>query len=110
MTDSERVENAERGQASAEQGQAVAEQGQAHERAKTWWAIFTSIVCTAATVIAGVIYVNTVASDSERKWCGIVVTLDDSYSLPRAPGASPPSTVGQRIMDEMKRLRREFDC
>lgn len=88
----------------------AAEQEVRGEKAKTWYAIAVSIVCMIAVAIAAVVYTNQVASDSERKWCGIVVTLDDSYSIPRAPGAPAPSTVGQRIAEEMKRLRHEFDC
>lgn len=90
----------------------TAEQSRAFERkdAKVWWAIASNVFCIIAVVIAGVLYTNSVAQESERKWCGIVVTLDDSYALPRSPGSPPPSTVGVRIMEEMKRLRREFHC
>lgn len=84
--------------------------GEGSDSAKVWWAIATNIVCTLAVVIAGVVYTNHVARESESKWCGVVVTLDDSYATPRSPGAAPPSAVGQRMMEEMKRLRHEFHC
>lgn len=78
-------------------------------RAKVWWSILTTVVCTIAVVVAGVIYVGMTAQritrESEQKWCGVVITLDDTYS--RIPPASP---LGQRVADEMKRLRRDFGC
>lgn len=74
------------------------------------WSVAAMVISITVLAVVTIWYSGKVARDSEQKWCGIVVTLDDSYSVPRAPGAPPPSTVGQRIMDEMKRLRREFDC
>lgn len=87
--------------------------GTAYERkeaAKVWWSIAVSIICTVALVIAGVLYTNKVARDSEQKWCGIVTTLNDSYTAPRPPNAPPLTATGQRLMEEMGRLRREFNC
>lgn len=74
-----------------------------------WWSIGSAVACTAAVAIAGVIYTNSTAEsvtrESEQKWCGVVVTLDDAYS--QLPPASP---LGQRVADEMKRLRQDFRC
>lgn len=78
--------------------------------ARTWWAIAVNVVCFLALVILGVLYINNVASESERKWCGVVTTLDDSYAAPRPPGSPAITATGQRIIDEMRRLRREFGC
>jgi hypothetical protein len=68
------------------------------------------VFCTIGGVIAGVVYTNQVARQSEQKWCGIVVTLDDSYSTPRPPNAPPLTPAGERIIKEMHRLRTEFQC
>lgn len=91
----------------------AAESAELHRRernAPVWWAIAATIFCTIAVVIAGVIYTNVVARQSEQKWCGLVVTLDDSYATPRPAGSPPITAVGQRLMDEMHRLRGEFGC
>jgi hypothetical protein len=65
--------------------------------------VFVSIV---AVGIGSVLYSNYVARESNRKWCGIVTTLDDAYT--QSPAPTMP--VGKRIAIEMKELRRDFGC
>ena len=80
------------------------------EAVKAWWAIAVVVVCVVSLAIVGVLYTNRVARESEQKWCGIVVTLDDSYSVPRPPNAPPLTPAGERIIKEMRRLRTDFHC
>lgn len=45
------------------------------------------------------------ARESERRWCGLVTSLDDAYR------SSPPQTpVGQRMAMELATLRMQFGC
>jgi hypothetical protein len=63
------------------------------------------MVSMLATAAAGIWYTHHVQRDAERKWCGIVATLDDAYR------ASPPqTTAGRRLAEEMAELRRQFHC
>jgi hypothetical protein len=45
------------------------------------------------------------AGESERRWCGLVVALDDAYR------STPPQTpVGRRMAAELSSLRVQFRC
>jgi hypothetical protein len=45
------------------------------------------------------------ARQSERRWCGLVATLDDTYR------STPPSTPsGRQVADQIHQLRAEFGC
>lgn len=54
----------------------------------------------------GVLYTNWVQKDSERKWCDLMVTLDNSYQ----PNYDKLSGPGKSVADQIHRLRREFSC
>jgi hypothetical protein len=45
------------------------------------------------------------ARESERRWCGLVVSLDDSYRV-----APPQTPVGRRMAAELATLRAQFGC
>jgi len=43
--------------------------------------------------------------ESERKWCAIIVALDDAYR------ATPPKTdIGKNLAQQFVDLRQEFGC
>lgn len=70
-----------------------------------WYVLVVSFVAAFMAAAAAMIYANRVAHESERKWCGIVVTLDDAYDV------NPPETpAGRRIADDLARLRADFGC
>lgn len=54
----------------------------------------------------GVLYTNWVQRDSERKWCDLMVTLDNSYQ----PNYSKLTGPGKAVADQIHRLRDEFRC
>ncbi|WKU08020.1 hypothetical protein [Micromonospora sp. HUAS LYJ1] len=81
----------------------------------TWrgWQVLVVVLVT-AVLAAGLALVSAsrsagVAEDarreSERRWCGVVVALDDAYQESR-----PVTPAGQRIADSIAQLRREFGC
>ncbi|MEU7771216.1 hypothetical protein AB0C44_07810 [Micromonospora taraxaci] len=43
--------------------------------------------------------------ESERRWCGVVVALDDAYRE-----SQPQTPAGRRIADSIAQLRTEFGC
>lgn len=58
---------------------------------------------TSALVSIG--YAKHVDSESNQRWCGLVVRLDDTYR------EKPPGTeLGRDIANEFKQLRQDFDC
>lgn len=81
----------------------------------TWrgWHVLVVVLLT-AVLAAGAALVSASRSaalsqhareESERRWCGVVVALDDAYRQ------SPPQTpAGQRIADSIAALRTEFGC
>lgn len=68
-----------------------------------WWlALFASCTATGAIALVVAIHVNT---ESDRKWCSIVTTLDDSYR------ETPPSTpAGVNLAAAIADLRRSLEC
>lgn len=57
-------------------------------------------------VVAGIFYTGSVQHQSERKWCDLMVTLDDSYR----PNYDKLTGPGKAIADQIHRLRGEFGC
>lgn len=79
------------------------------DSARVRWTVVANILSILAVVIGGVVYTNNVVRESEQKWCSVVTTMDDAYAS--RPANSPPLTgVGQRIADQMHRLRTDFRC
>ena len=66
------------------------------------------VACLLAAVVSAgtaMAYANRVARQSERQWCGLVVTLDDAYT------ESPPQTpAGIKIARDVALLRARFGC
>lgn len=72
---------------------------------RVWWLLAVCLIAMAGWAVATVVYINRVATESERKWCGLVTTLDDTYR------STPPTTpLGRDIAKEMARLRKQFHC
>jgi hypothetical protein len=65
-------------------------------------AVIVSILGVAAVVI---IYANYIDSQSNRRWCGVVTTLDDAYSQ-----HTPTTAIGQDLAHELRQLRNDFGC
>lgn len=64
-------------------------------------AVLLSSVTTGAVAI---VYTNAV----DRQWCGLLVTLDDSYN--GTAGARPQTEIGRRLAFEVHQRRVAADC
>lgn len=70
-----------------------------------WHTLVVALVFAILAAGASMVYANRVAAESERKWCGVVTTLDEAYRV------TPPRTpAGQKIAQDIRRLRGDFDC
>jgi hypothetical protein len=70
-----------------------------------WYPLLAVFISVLALSISGVLYTNHVARESERKWCGMMVGLDEAYK------ETPPNTAtGRNIAREIRYLRESFDC
>jgi hypothetical protein len=72
---------------------------------KFWYALTAVFLTLMLAVALNVIYTNRVAAQSNKQWCSIIVTLDNSYR--KTP---PASETGKKIASDMHRLRDEFKC
>jgi hypothetical protein len=84
---------------------------------RAWYAIAVSFVACLAIALAGVAYTDHVQrqadkrstaerAESDRRWCALLVDLDDAYKAP--PG--PTTEVGRKVAAEIHRLRQSFGC
>ncbi|MFI6332906.1 hypothetical protein ACIBBG_31945 [Micromonospora chersina] len=72
---------------------------------RSWELLAVSFLCAFLAAASAMIYTNRVARESERKWCGIVSTMDDAYA------DTPPQTpAGRKIAVDIARLRADFGC
>lgn len=72
---------------------------------RVWYAMTVTFLVTIVFAAASVLYSNQIARDSQRKWCGIIVTMDESYR--RTP---PQTPAGREIAADVRQLRKDFDC
>lgn len=66
--------------------------------------VFLSVVAVGA---GSMLYADYVNRESNQRWCGLVVTLDDAY---RQSPQQPTTPIGKRIAEEMRKLRDGFGC
>ena len=57
-------------------------------------------------VVGLVLYVNRVQQQSERQWCELLTTLDETYQA----GPPPETDRGRRIVVAIHQLRQDFAC
>lgn len=70
-----------------------------------WHLLVMSFLAAFLAAAGSMLYSNRVARDSERKWCGVVATLDEAYKV------TPPRTpAGQKIAQDIRQLRADFGC
>lgn len=71
----------------------------------TWYLLVAIYVSMFAAVGVTAWYANRVADENSRKWCDLLVTLDEAYQ------EHPPQTpAGQRAAADIHDLRTEFGC
>ncbi|MEV4212911.1 hypothetical protein [Micromonospora sp. NPDC049662] len=70
------------------------------------WRVLVAVLLAAfASSAVSIIYSNEAARQSERRWCGVVSTLDDAYRQ------TPPQTpAGLKIARDIRQLRADFGC
>ena len=84
---------------------------------RAWYAIAVSFVACLAIALAGVFYTDHVQQqadkrstaervDSDRRWCALLVDLDNAYRT--SPG--PTTEIGRKVAAEIHRLRVGFGC
>lgn len=70
-----------------------------------WWVLVVCLVASLATGAASMVYANRAAAESERKWCVLLVLLDEAYS------STPAQTeLGRRVAEAVSQLRDGFAC
>lgn len=72
----------------------------------TWYMLVVIYVSMFAAVAATMIYANHVASESNRRWCGVLRTFHDAY----AQNPTPPNQRGQEIQTQLEQLYVDFHC
>jgi hypothetical protein len=84
---------------------------------RAWYAIAVSFIACLVIALAGVVYTNYVQSqarhrteaeraESDRRWCSLLVELDNAYRT--SPG--PTTEVGKKVAAEIHQLRVSFGC
>lgn len=77
-------------------------------RPPSWtYAVFICVISSALTAVA---VAGIAVRLSERKFCSLMVILDEGYSAPVSPGTPPLSERGQRIASAIADLRRSLHC
>lgn len=70
------------------------------------YAVVVAFIACAAIAFASVAYSSHVQRETDKKWCTLMVTLDEAYS-----GAQKPTTpLGQRVAAAIHDLRTDLDC
>ena len=70
--------------------------------------LYTLILLFFTVIVIGINsiwYANHVAQQNNRKWCSLVVTMDDAYRQ-----QPPTSPTGRKVAADMAALRRQFGC
>jgi hypothetical protein len=84
---------------------------------RAWYAIAVSFVACLAIALAGVAYTDHVQRqadkrstaervESDRRWCALLVDLDNAYHS--SPG--PSTEIGRKVATEIHQLRQSFGC
>lgn len=78
-----------------------------------WIVLATIVLSMLAVALAGVVYIGHVDSqreaaerESDRRWCDLLVTLDDAYTS----GTPPATEVGKRVAAAIHTLRVQLGC
>jgi hypothetical protein len=64
------------------------------------------LLSSLGTAVAALAWAQSQRAESDRRWCALLVELDQAYSAP--PG--PSTELGRKVAAEIHRLRVEFGC
>lgn len=76
------------------------------DRQRSGWVWRAAMLASAALLfVASVVISLRVNAESDRKWCSVVITLDDAWRQ------SPPTTAaGKTMAANMAQLRHDLHC
>lgn len=72
---------------------------------RTAYMLIVIFVSSIAGSGVAILYAGHVDRQSNQRWCGLVVRLDDTYRE-----KTPTSELGRDIANEFKQLRHDFGC
>lgn len=72
-----------------------------------FWTAIMMLVAFAALVSFQIIYTNRKAVEADRRWCDMIIGLDDNYRA-APPGSLPPRTVV--FAKQIHKLRQDLRC
>lgn len=73
-----------------------------------WW--YVMIAAVLSSFLTAALVAAVAVKLTERKFCDIVIVLDEGYNAPVTPGAAPLSERGQRIAAASHKLRMSLGC
>lgn len=69
------------------------------------YSLIMIFLASVTSALAAIMYAKHVDNESNQRWCGLVVRLDDTYR------EKPPGTeLGRDIATEFQKLRHDFGC
>lgn len=78
-----------------------------------WMTLVSIVLSVMGLALAGVLYTGYVDGhreaaerESDRRWCDLLVTLDDAYTS----GPQPTTDVGKRVASAVHVLRVQLGC
>lgn len=84
-----------------------------HKPIPRWYALMSMFIGVAVSLGITLWYITVVDRQSDRdneandrKWCTLLVELDDAYSA----GPRPTTEVGRRVADAIHQLRIDLGC
>lgn len=70
-----------------------------------WYATTVAFIACVAVALASVFYTSHVQRESDRRWCALLINLDEAYR------STPPQTAtGRSVAAEVHNLRMQLDC
>lgn len=77
---------------------------------RLWHAGVAIVVAVFVLLACGLIYVNRVVEQSNHRWCGMLVLLDDRNQKAPPPPPGPDAQATQQFRDELHKLRVAYKC
>lgn len=70
-----------------------------------WWSLAVVYFTLLVIAVGNVVYTQHVDHESNRKWCELIMSLDNAYKE-----APPQTPTGIKIAQDVARLRVNLDC
>lgn len=74
-------------------------------RQPLWYSLLAILATAVVLAGSGFWYTNHVQRQGDQRWCDLLVTMDEAYSL-----STPRTEVGRRVAALMHKLRVDFGC